>query len=282
MRIIRLPVRYGTAYTMARAAARPSHRILKIQQEDTHMPIRMKPISPTSLQKFLQCPKQFHAMYIERSLPRPSSPAMQRGERIHKFMELAVSKGWQEAERDVSMQDDQHLLPRMRGAVEAIERLRRAGWTVTTEQELATDGNGGMRGWWDNDVYLRCKVDVLAVSPGKDRCMVFDWKTGRSEVDATQLHINSMLVRAMTGISSHVLLYVYLDLDVIKNFSLVMPVSKPRLAVTEAPAVGGFGVVLPTLVALCEYEVAHEKGEFPAKKNQYCRFCEVPTCEERR
>jgi hypothetical protein len=73
----------------------------------------------------------------------------------------------------------------------AIERNLR-GNTIHLEKELTLNENLEPTGWWDDDAWLRSKLDVL-IDKG-DKAVVFDWKTGKKRADQFQMEIFAVQV----------------------------------------------------------------------------------------
>ncbi len=157
----------------------------------------MRTHSYSSLKAWVTCPRQYKALYIDKSVRRTSSPALERGNRIHQALEDAVNGG---AEPDVWTPDG--LIHKLStGSAEA-------------EVELAIRRDGTPCGFWDKDAWLRGKIDVYMGADG--RALMIDWKTGKVYPDALQADIYATMARCTWGSDMKVSFYfVYVDQKVI-------------------------------------------------------------------
>lgn len=129
--------------------------------------------SYSSLKLYKLCPKQYHATYIAKSVKRGTSPALEKGIRMHKHMEDAVSKGTE--------------LPKtLTNWTPLTSLLRKAGAKV--EKELAITKKGEDTSFWGKDAHLRGKVDVVIEN------RVIDWKSGQVRPDTFQADVYQVLM----------------------------------------------------------------------------------------
>lgn len=116
---------------------------------------------------YKQCPYRFKLKYLDK-LPTTGSPAMERGNVIHKMAEDYVKSGRKPkipAELKTVATEIEHC--RQMGAIAELPWGFRADWSWT-----------GRPDWFGQDVWFRMKADV-AVSYDDDTGLVGDWKTGR-------------------------------------------------------------------------------------------------------
>lgn len=109
------------------------------------------------------CPSKFKFSVIEK-LPEPGSPAMDRGQAIHKEGEEYL-KGVR-TEMPVSYE----LLH------QEMEHAKQAG--AESELEVTFTKDWGLTGWFEPDAWLRIKIDMLLREPGVIRLV--DFKTGKN------------------------------------------------------------------------------------------------------
>jgi putative RecB family exonuclease len=63
---------------------------------------------------------------------------------------------------------------------------------LTVEEEMTLNAQLEPTGWWDDDAWLRSKIDVLVRRGTKAH--VFDWKTGKRRPDFDQLELFAVQV----------------------------------------------------------------------------------------
>lgn len=111
------------------------------------------------------CPAKFAYKHLDK-LPDPGSPAMERGNRIHKMAEDAVR-----AKIDIP--------PELEGVREQLEFLR-DNYAVPEENwGFRNDWSWNERNdWFGSDVWFRAKTDVR-LTYDDDTLLIGDWKTGK-------------------------------------------------------------------------------------------------------
>ncbi len=128
--------------------------------------------SYSSLKQFDNCPKQYYMQRISREVKQLPGEASMYGERIHEQFENRLQKHTQLPEESAQY-----------------ERLCKA-WEdmpgeLFGEQELTLNKNLQPTGWWDDDAWLRAKLDTLVLNG--ELAVVGDWKTGKHRPDFSQL-----------------------------------------------------------------------------------------------
>jgi hypothetical protein len=122
---------------------------------------------------YKQCPARFKYKHIDK-LPDPGSPAMQRGNVIHKLAEDYVAGKLKK------------LPPELTGVKAEADFLR--------EQKAVVEENWGFRrdwewigrpGWFGDDVWFRAKTDVRLMYDD-NTLLLGDWKTGKKYFDNEQ------------------------------------------------------------------------------------------------
>lgn len=114
---------------------------------------------------YKQCPAKFKYKHLMR-LPDPGSPAMERGNVIHKLAEDVIR-----AKIDVP--------PELITLKDELEFLRDA--MATPEESWGFKRNWewiGRPGWFGDDVWFRAKTDVRLLYDD-DTLLIVDWKTGK-------------------------------------------------------------------------------------------------------
>ncbi len=133
--------------------------------------------SHSSLELFNQCPKQYHARYIEKSIKSEDTEASLAGTRDHKSLEDRLKDGTP-------------LPPHLKKHDSKCQMLLDSGLVVEAEQELAFNKELEPCQWWDKDVFVRAKVDVALYA--ESHASLLDWKTGRRNPKMSQLEIGTL------------------------------------------------------------------------------------------
>lgn len=124
----------------------------------------------SKLDVYRACPAKFKYQFIDK-LPQQSSPALERGSRIHEELESYLN-GWI-AELST---DTLHWK-------ESLDLLK-AEPTRKGEQSLGFDRNWKLQeNWFGPDIWLRVKMDSYFYSA--DTLVVIDFKTGKYRVPST-------------------------------------------------------------------------------------------------
>ena len=132
----------------------------------------MMPQSPTSLQTFLTCPRQYEAKYITREVKFQDTDHTRFGTLLHAAIENYLKHG----EPLPSI-----LLP----AMGTLARMRNI--FLGAEVKLAVDFNGAPVDWGAKTAYQRCIVDAMLISRDQKTIICVDWKTGKKR-DASMQH----------------------------------------------------------------------------------------------
>lgn len=114
---------------------------------------------------YKQCPAKFKYKHLMR-LPDPGTPAMDRGNQIHKLAEDVIR-----AKIDVP--------PELAGVKDELEFLRDMMATPEESWGFTKSWNWiGRPGWFGDDVWFRAKTDVRLLYDD-DELLLIDWKTGK-------------------------------------------------------------------------------------------------------
>lgn len=118
---------------------------------------------------YRQCPLRFKLKYIDK-LPTTGSPAMERGNVIHKMAEDYVKAQGKRKPK---------LPAELKGVALEIEHCRASGALAELPWGFRDDWTWtGKPNWFGQEVWFRMKADV-AIEYDDDTGLVGDWKTGR-------------------------------------------------------------------------------------------------------
>ncbi len=205
--------------------------------------------SYTFLNTYDICPKQAFHRYVLKDHPFVGSDASKWGNVVHDALDKRLSKGTP-LPKEVAKYEPYAA---------AIEPLKPA-----TEIKLGIRRDGSPTGFFDDDVWLRGKADVVITQ--EDKALLFDWKTGKKREDVYELELQALMVQAchlatpIEYITGH---YVWLQDGV----------------VGRAHDVSNTGETLECLQEKAdEIEHCHKTGEWRTKAGPLCGWCPVTSC----
>ena len=135
--------------------------------------MKPKPWSHSALEAFKNCPRQYHAERVEKSVPYVEGPEAKYGNMVHKAFELRVKDG---KPLPAELQEHEGYLA----------KLAALPGKIMVEVPIAIDRELKPCGYWDNDrVWYRSKIDYLNIHEGRAR--IVDYKTGKSHQKILQL-----------------------------------------------------------------------------------------------
>ncbi|MEI2422402.1 PD-(D/E)XK nuclease family protein, partial [Arthrospira platensis SPKY2] len=170
------------------------------------------------------------------------------GDRIHKSLELRL--------RDNTSLDQES--GRYEALCSAIEKHSLGADDLTTEEEMTLNQQLEPTGWWDDDAWLRSKIDVL-VRRG-DRAYMFDWKTGTRRPDFDQLELFAVQVfKHYPAIERVKTSFVWLKEAAMDSQTYTRD---------QAPAIW-----TKILAKIQRIEKSMETGNWPARPSGLCRWC---------
>ena len=231
----------------------------------------MIPISPSNLAKYRECPYHYSGIYVTKQVKYPENEAMRRGSMLHSCLEQACKQqavDWPAKETAVL----DYCLP----IIGLIHRLMDGGWTVHIEHEAAVNADGSQAGWWQAD-FLRSKIDVAALSPGKDRALLWDWKSGKTPGNPDQFYLNAFSLVPEWGAIPYEAWFVYFDQKRVEQHSIKLPFTNLAL-VGESHWKGS--ALEPLVKSVRDLKAAWVTNDWPKTPNRGCRWC-LMDCEYR-
>lgn len=136
----------------------------------------------SSIKMYMNCPLRYYHQRVKKAVSDPGSEATHYGERIHKFLEDRLKTNTE------LPQEAAHY----EGITSAI--LKGMKGELLVEQELTLNEELKPTGWFDEDAWLRTKIDVLVLNQTKAK--VLDWKTGKRKPDFDQLELYALQIFA--------------------------------------------------------------------------------------
>lgn len=151
--------------------------------------------SPTSLQTFTTCPRQYQAKYITKEVEFTQNDHAVLGDLVHKAIENYLKY----AEPLPAL-----LLPLK-------PTLDRMGQVLFgAETKLAVNKLGEPVDFHDKQAYQRCIVDAILTSADQSVVVCIDWKTGKKRNSQTQHDFIKKCARAKFPNAKIVTLFLYL------------------------------------------------------------------------
>ena len=157
--------------------------------------IPMMTQSPTSLQTFLTCPKQYHAKYIAKEVKFEQNDHATFGDLVHKSIENYLKQN--------------EPLPSILHPLQPT--LDKMGQVLFgAETKLAIDKQGKAVDFFDKSAYQRCIVDAILVNADQSVVVCIDWKTGKKRDAQTQHDFIKKCAKAKFPNAKIVTLFLYL------------------------------------------------------------------------
>ncbi len=203
----------------------------------------------SNLNAYENCPHQMYRRYIKKDVPYVETPEMAWGNAVHSAFEHRVGAG--KPLPDTMRQWEEFAAPF-------------DNKPATVERKLGCTSKGKPTGFFDNDVWLRGKVDV-EVTHGTTAFMA-DWKTGNGKYESSfELEVGALLLKAnnlqLTRVIGN---YVWLKENRVgQQYDL----SAFRQTWDKVNEIVG------------RIEADRAAGEFPKKKSGLCPWCNVSDCE---
>lgn len=150
--------------------------------------------SPTSLQAFLTCPKQYHAKYITKEVQFEQNDHAIFGDLVHKSIENYLKY-------------DEPLPTILEPMAEFLNKMTHT--LVGAEIKLAVDKQGNPVEFSDKSAYQRCIVDAIVGDPDS-YIICIDWKTGKKRDAQTQHDFIKKCAKAKFPNATIVTFFIYL------------------------------------------------------------------------
>ena len=201
----------------------------------------------TNINTYLICPEQMYRRYVKKDVAFKGSPESEFGNEVHSAMEYRIGG----KPLPVKMQ---HWEP----FVAAFDGLK-----VKAEVKLGITAEGRPTGFFDKDVWLRGKADVVAING--TACFLPDWKSGKPREEPLELAVNAMLVHAANPhLRSFTGAYVWLKEN---RMGVAHDVSDTNSTWAKVNNV------------VEEIKDSMQSGVWEKKRTPLCAWCDVADCE---
>lgn len=201
----------------------------------------------SSIKLYENCPLRYYHQRVIKSVVDKGGEASQYGERIHKFLELRLAED----------QDLPQEAAHYEKLVQSVETIAAKG-ELHIECEMTLNQDLKPTGWWDQDAWLRSKLDVL-IECG-NTAYVLDWKTGRRRPDFSQLELFALQVFAHCP-----------EVDEVSStFIWLKDMAMDKETYTRKQSAAMWQGMLARIRRI---EQSLEKENWPAKPSGLCKFC---------
>jgi hypothetical protein len=215
--------------------------------------------SYTKVRDYRTCPKKFYETSILKKYKEPKTPALEDGDRLHAAFTRRV-------EKNLPMPT---AYEKLNDWGDEAAKIIQPGQVNMCDKEIALTRNLTPTGYFDNDVWLRIKIDLLRLFPHKNNqalAQVIDYKTGKPRDDIIQLAIYA---QGVFSTFSNVI-------AVRTEFWWTQIKDKTHEIFSRDDMTELWNELLPELHQM---EVAQQTNNYPAKKNGLCAaYCPVITC----
>lgn len=207
----------------------------------------------SALNNYETCPKKFWHLRIQRDVKEAEGEALRYGKKVHKALEDFVGKG-----REIPA-EFKHLQP-------YVQKYRDHTGAKHVELEMAITEDYQPTGWFDKDVWIRAKLDLVIL--GNRHALLVDYKTGKMKDDGfTQLKMAAaMLMLHYKNLEHITMAYLWTQHDGVVTSHVFH----------RSDFVETWNELMPRLNA---YEEAHVRDNFPARPSGLCKnYCPVTQC----
>jgi len=147
------------------------------------------PWSPSRLDAFKNCPAQFNAVEVAKTVPKAEFDEQAAGTMDHKSFEDYMSIG-------------KELPPHLRVHKKYLDKFQAKPGTYWTEQKLGIDRKLKPCSFWAKDVWCRLVVDYIKVDMTAEKpiAYILDYKTGKQKDNFRQLALYAIHAFALHGV----------------------------------------------------------------------------------
>lgn len=224
----------------------------------------------TRLDCFEQCPRKFQGSYVTKEFPKPDfdAPHFKKGKAVHHVLEEHMKSGvvipYPIKYKGESYHIDLKFLEPLLNAMHKAP-------IITVEENVCFDERLNKLSWFDKKAWCRVILDCAVVVD--DFALVIDWKTGKVKQHSDQLKLfGAAIMTLYPQVKRVITAYVWCE----------HPASKPTIAEYSRTQLDNIWHEFGDRAELIQ--MANESGNWPAKKNMFCKWCDaLPSmCEFKR
>lgn len=207
--------------------------------------------SHSALVLFDNCPKRYYHQRVTKEVKDQGSIHSDYGERVHRALELYM--------RDATPMPEEMI--KFERFANAILANLTPDSKLYVEQEITINKKLKPTGWFDDDAWVRAKLDVLVIH--KASALVLDWKTGKRKDDWQQLELCAALVFLL-----------YPEVMTIKTTLMWLidgvVANNPR---TYTRGDDQISLLMKMFARIRRVEASANAGVWPAKPSGLCGYC---------
>lgn len=218
------------------------------------------PWSWTRLDCFEQCPKKFKMQYITKEFPpfNADAPHIKKGKGLHKVMENYLKHG-EVLPYPIEYKGETYHI-HLEFLYPLLDKLHEADIKLI-EENVCFGINMKRLTWFDRSAWCRVIFDVLIVID--DFALIVDWKSGKVKQYSDQLKLFAGAAFELFPQVNRVLTsYIWLE----------HPNKKPTWAEYKRSDNDDIWHEFGDRAELIQ--MANESGNWPAKKNMFCKWCD--------
>lgn len=217
---------------------------------DEALPELPFPVAYQQFNDYVTCPKRFLHRYVAKDSPREVKSFQQRGGiNVHDHLKRRIKL------REPLPAESEQYEP-LCASIEADKES-----IIDVELALGCTRHGHPTGFFDKDVAVRARIDLLLIRP--PLAVIIDWKTGKPWDDPLELKIQALLLRInRPGIEQVKAFYVWLRTQ--KNGIVYDGKDMDPAAIFDQ---------LRRYMTSMKFRI--EQNDWPADENPLCAWCPV-------
>ncbi len=221
-------------------------------------------LSWTRLEAFEQCPRKFQGSYITKEFPKPDFDAehFRKGRAVHKVIENRIKYG---TPIPYPVTDDKggewyvdltHLDKFLSVVDKATDDEKHV------ERNIALDAQNRVVDWFNRGTAWRCAFDLCVVI--NETAIIIDWKTGKVKQASDQLKLFAAFAfTVFPEVQRVVTAYIWCENQE----------AKPTIQTYDRAQHENLWLEFGDRGELIQ--MANESGNWPAKKNPFCKWCDA-------
>lgn len=222
--------------------------------------------SHSSLEMAEKCLHLYYHRRIAKTPGKEDRSAMDRGNLVHSAIEH-----WFKGDKTFTRANmgplDTAQLHRFLPVMERYENVLAYADAVGVEEALNLTANGKPTGLFADDVRVRAKIDLIGFFAGHTRAFIVDWKTGKVWPTKAQAELyGGLAFMRWPKLQRVQVQFAYFDQN--GTTPAYDFTADQREALLE-----------PSYATLKKLLRAYKNEDWPARKNDKCRWCPVKTCQ---
>jgi len=215
----------------------------------------------TRLNDFETCPRMFQGKYITKDFPKPDFDQLHfiKGRAIHKAIEDFLKEGVEIPFPIVSGVNVFHV--KLDFLKPLFDKLAHVD-TRLVEENICFAFDLSKRSWFAKDAWCRVIFDCLVIVG--DFALIIDWKSGKVKRHSDQLKLFAAAAMTLFPKVNRVMTaYVWCE----------HPTASPTFSEYTRADQDALWLEFGDRAELIQ--MASESGNWPAKKNNFCKFCDA-------